>query len=137
MGKVAVTNEMSEFIGDRIASFASEAEERIRWLAPYVSEHDALPLYLGWTATIGIQADGEIVSWSTEGDYAGVRSVEDCNWELAALAVGSKRYPKLRGLLPIRSPGAIDCRCQNHPLFASGQVICEECCGLGWLPNSA
>ena len=129
--------ELSAFIAARVAGFSADAPERMRWAVPYVSEFAALPLYQGWTETIGIRPDGEVVRWSTEGDFAGVRPVEDRMWLLSALVVGAQRYPELAALLPERTPDAIDCQCLNHPLVASGQVLCGECGGVGWLPLRA
>lgn len=134
MGRVAVTEDTAAFIAARIAGFPAEADEPLRWLSRYVAEFGALPLYLGWLESIGIRPDGEVVSWSTESDYAGVRPVEDRTWLLSALVAACKRYPELLGLLPAREPGAVDCRCHNHPLLASGKVLCGECGGVGWLP---
>jgi hypothetical protein len=124
---------LSGWIAARIAGFPTEAPEQLRWQAPYVAKAVALPLYLGWTETIGIRADGEIVCWSTEGEYPGVRPVEDRYFWLSSLVSGSRRYPELRVLLPKRPVKAVDCRHLAHPLFAEGKVSCPECCGLGWV----
>jgi hypothetical protein len=124
---------MSAFIAARIAGYSEEAPERVRWESPFVAEFAALPLYLGWTETIGLRPDGEMVSWSTEGDYSGTRPVEDRLWVLSALVAGVERYSELRALLPERPAAAIDCQCRKHPLLASGRVLCGECGGIGWL----
>jgi len=134
--RVAVSSELSTFIAARVAGYPAEAPERLQWASPFVAEFAALPLYLGWTETIGIRPDGDLVRWSTEGDYAGVRPVEDRMWLLPALVDGARRYPELAILLPERPPGAVDCQCRNHPLLAPGQVLCGECGGVGWLPPS-
>ena len=94
-----------------------------------VDEFNALPLYVGWTQTIGIRADGEVVCWSTEGDYAGTRPEEDRSWLLTALVAGADRYPELRPLLPVRGPDAIDCPCRAIPLCVSGKVGCASAAG--------
>ena len=125
--------ELSAWIAARVAAFPSEASEQSRWEAPYVAEAAAFPLYFGWIETIGIRADGEIVRWSTEGEYAGVQSVEDRYLWLSALVIGSQRHPEFRILLPARPAGAIDCQHFQHPMFAEGKVICSKCCGLGWV----
>jgi hypothetical protein len=131
--RVAVSPELSAWIAARIAAFPAKAAEQLRWEAPYVSEAKALPLYLGWFETIGIRADGEIVRWSTEGEYPGVQSVEDRYVWLSSLVDASRRYPELRVLLPTRPVKAVDCRHLSHPIFAEGKVFCPECCGLGWV----
>ncbi len=135
--RVEVTPELSAFIAARIAGFPAEAPERLRWEAPFVAEFDALPLYVGWVETVGVRPDGEVVRWSTEGDYAGVRAVEDRVWVLSALVDGSRRYPELAALIPERPPDAADCPCRGQPVFASGVVLCGECGGVGWLPRNS
>src|SRR5687767_13058019 len=134
MARVQVSAADSAYIAARIAAFAREAPEPLRWQGPFVAEFNALPLYLGWTETIGLRADGEVVRWSTEGGYAGAPSVDDPLLVRVGLVEGAGRYPELRALLPTRGPDARDCPCRAHALFVSGQVICSECGGLGWLP---
>jgi hypothetical protein len=131
---VVVPPEIAAFIAARVAGYPDEASDRLRWAAPSVAEFGALPLYLGWTETLGIRPDGAVVRWSTEGEYAGVRPVADRTWLLTALVEGARRYPELVALLPERTPGATDCACRNHPLVTSGKVLCGECGGIGWLP---
>jgi hypothetical protein len=129
--RVEVSPELSAFIAARVAGFASEAPERRRWASPFVADFGALPLYLGWTETIGIRPDGEIVRWSTEGEYTGIQLVEDSRLVLSALVTGAEKYPKLRALLPDRPPGAVDCPCRNEPRFAPGKILCGSCGGVG------
>jgi hypothetical protein len=133
MARVTMPPELSSRIAARVGTFSSEAPEQLRWQAPHVAEAAALPLCVGWTETIGIRADGEIIRWSTEGEYPGVQPVEDRYLWLNALVAGCRRYPELRALLPTRPAGAVDCRHLAHPLFAEGKVFCPECCGLGWV----
>jgi len=134
VARITVSPEVSAFIAARIAGYPSEAPERLRWESPFVAKFAALPLYLGWTETIGIRTNGEVVRWSTEVEYPDARPVEEAMWVLSALVVGAERYPKLRTLLPARPPDAVDCPCRNHPLLASGKVLCGHCGGVGWLP---
>jgi hypothetical protein len=133
MARVPISSQDSLYIAGRIAAFSAEAPETWQWLLPYVTEFAALPLYAGWLETIGLRADGEVVRWSTEGDYAGALPVEDSSWVLIGLVEGTRRYPELRSLLPRRGAKDPDCPCQRHALFVSGKIICSECCGLGWL----
>jgi hypothetical protein len=134
--RVSISSEMAAFIADRIAGYSVEAPKQLRWQSPFVGEFAALPLYLGWTETMAIRADGELVSWSTEGDYAGVRHVEDRITVLSALVAGVERHPELRALLPERPPDASECPCRKHPLLASGKLLCGYCGGMGWLPSA-
>jgi hypothetical protein len=124
--------EVAALISARIAAYATESSH-----SPYVARFSALPLYVGWTETIGLRPDGQVIRWRTEGEYDGVLPVEEHNnWLLAALVAGTKKYPELQTLLPVRGPDAVDCRCQSVPIFAAGKIMCSECGGLGWLPKA-
>jgi hypothetical protein len=136
MTRLPVSPEVAARIAARIAEYPADAPEKSQWLAPYVAQHGALPLYAGWTETIGIRPDGELIRWSTEDDFDGTRPVEDRSWVLTALVAGANGYPELRPLLPVRGPDAVDCACRAIPLCVSGTVICGECGGLGWLPGA-
>ena len=59
--------------------------------------------------------------------------MEDRYVWLTSLVDVAKRYPELQPLLPVRPPGARDCRHLANPLFEQGKVFCPECCGLGWV----
>jgi hypothetical protein len=134
MARVLLTKDLADVIAFHIAAYPTEAPEPPRdWEAPFVAAFAALPLYRGWSETIGIRPNGELVRWSTEGEYEGALSLEDSFWALAALVVGVARYPDLSPLLPARPAGAVDCFCLGHPVFVSRRVICGECAGLGWL----
>jgi hypothetical protein len=135
MAHVQMPEGVAAFITDRVRQFAVEAPAQVRWLAPFVAEFGALPVYLGWIETIGIRPDGEVIRWSTEGEYPGARPVEDRTWLMTGLVEGSRRYAELLPLVPVRVPDADDCQCRGHPLFAAGRVIGGTCGGLGWLPR--
>lgn len=132
MARVAVSPEISVWIAGRIAGFPSEAPKQLRWEESYVAEFSALPLHLGWFETIAIRPDGEIVRWSTEGEYPGVRPVEDRFYWLPALVDGSRRYTELAVLLPQRPAGAVDCL-SCRPVFGEPGIICGDCLNLGWV----
>src|SRR5262245_53958161 len=85
MSRVSVTPEEAAFIQQRIERFAEEAPEELSWELPYVREHGALPLYLGWTETFGIRPDGELIRWSTEQWPDGAFDLNDTTWEKVAL----------------------------------------------------
>ena len=134
MTRVAVSLENSQYIARCVEAFRDDAPEKLRWQTPYVAEFFALPLYIGWTETIGLRADGEIVRWSTEGEYTGVRPVEDPVWVRAGLVEGSKRHPGLQGLVPIRPPSARTCPVCSGAGYPPGlpHIGCS-CGGVGWI----
>jgi hypothetical protein len=133
VAQVSVPADLAAFLRARITGYPAEAPESLQWATRFVSEFAALPLYFGWTETIALHPDGRLVCWSTEGEYAGVRPLEDRDWVVPALMAGADCYPELRALLPERPAGAVDCPCLKHPLFASRRVLCGKCGGLGWL----
>lgn len=135
MTNIAITKDAAAFIASRVAAFATDVADERRWLAPYVAQFNALPLYVGWTETIGIRADGEIITWSTEEEFADIQPLDDRTLVSIALVAGSKRYPELQHLLPQRGADAVDCACRDVPFLASGQAFCGTCGGLGWVPR--
>ena len=119
MTRLPVSAEVAARITARIADYPAEAPEKLRWLVPYVARFQALPLYIGWTETVGIRPDGELVRWSTEGDYEGTREVEDPILARIGLVEGAKQSAEFLPLIPGRPPGA---------------TTCPDCGGLGYIP---
>jgi hypothetical protein len=135
--QLAVSSELAAWLAERIAAYHEESPPELRWLGEYVAQAGALPLCPGWSETIGLRPDGEIVSWSTEGEYPGTKPVEDRYLWLTSLVSAAKRHPQLRALLPVRPPGAWDCPHLANPIFAEDKVFCPECCALGWVECAA
>ncbi len=135
MPQVLVGTEEKEFIRERIERFAEEAPVNLRWQAEHVRLNQALPLYIGWTETAGIRADGTLVRWVTE-DVTNTQELADSTWVNLALVQGAARYPQLESLIPSRPQSAKTCDACDGAGRAPGQppgVIC--CCGgIGWLP---
>lgn len=123
----------STFIADRIRAFDRESPERIRWLSSDVVRYGALPLYIGWTETIGVRPDGAIVKWSSEGEYEGCHPVDEIVLVRTALVEGAKRYPPLMGLIPTRPVGARTCEhCGGLGYFPQFPALICDCGGVGW-----
>jgi hypothetical protein len=98
----------------------------------------ALPIGGSMWADYYLRPNGDVVIVGEDLDQPDVDSVyTDRSHVLSVLVWGARRYPELQELLPIREPGAIDCRCRAIPIFAESKIICTECCGLGWLPAGA
>ena len=95
----------------------------------------ALPIGLSMWAAYFLRANGEVVVVGDDFDHPEVDTVHTERGQVVlALVWGSRRYPELTQLLPIRGPGAVDRQCRVIPCFAEGKVLCLECGGLGWLP---
>ncbi|HKO91813.1 MAG TPA: hypothetical protein VJU61_11700 [Polyangiaceae bacterium] len=129
--------EQAAFVADRVRHFARDAPETWSWQRGYVQEHRALPLYLGWTETLGIQPDGFLVRWSTEAEYDGVKSIVDPIECAVALTLGAERYPELQSLVPDRPRDVQHCSaCAGLGRFPQQPEVICECGGLGWRPRS-
>ena len=75
----------------------------------HVALHQALPLLVDWTATIGLTASGALLEWSTDEEPPWVRPVTDRRFMRIALAQGALKYPGIAPLVPVRPAEAIDC----------------------------
>ena len=85
-----------------------------------------------------LRPSGEVVVVGEDYDHPDVDTVHtDRSHVLRALVWGARRYPELRKLIPVRPPGAVDCRCRQIPIFAEGKALCPECGVPGWLPSDA
>jgi hypothetical protein len=135
-GVVMLPTDVAAWLKERISAFEQEAPEPLRWLAPHVAKHRALPLLVEWTETAGLRADGALVWWSTENDYVGLRPVHDARERNIVVVEGTKRYPFLASIVPARPSNAVECpHCHGDGRLAEPpeNVICY-CGGLGWLP---
>jgi hypothetical protein len=95
----------------------------------------ALPIGDDLWSSYYLRPNGEVVTVGEDFDNPDAdRVYTDEKRTLSTLVWGSRRYPELRELFPERPPGATDCPCLEHPLFAERRIICPECCGMGWLP---
>jgi hypothetical protein len=123
----------ASFVRERIRLFDREAPETWQWQSTYVRTHDALPLYLGWTETLGIRPDGSLVRWSTEQEYDGWKSIDRPGECALALVRAAEQYPTLSNLVPPRPSDAEDCRsCAGFGCFPQQPELICECAGLGW-----
>ncbi len=82
-----------------------------------------------------LRVNGDVVVLGEELDHPEAVTVHtEPGRVLGMLVWGSKQYPELMQLFPVRGPNSVDCPCMAHPIFATRKVICRECGGLGWLP---
>jgi hypothetical protein len=137
MPRVLVTDEERAFIEQRVDGYAHEAPTELQWQLPYVRAHGALPLYVGWTETAAIRPNGEMVRWSTEGDWPGARELSERIWVTTALVRGAERYPQLWRLVPSRPEGAHTCEaCGGTGRFPPRSEIICQCGGVGWIDGA-
>ena len=139
MWHVDLTPKQSLVIRQLIDEFAASPPDKLDWQIPFVREHDALPLYIGWTETTGIKSNGDIVIWNTEHS---VPFIDEIDTQLfhASLMDGVKRYPNVEFLVPSRPSTATTCDCCNgtgvFPVPKCSSVICK-CGGVGWLSEDS
>ena len=136
---IDLTPEQRSLIEKRLVEFfAGEAHEDCRKAA---ESAQALPLSLDWSACLAIRPDGEVI-WIDYDEPHQVRAVEDERERNIGLFQGSRRYPELRFLVPLRPPDATDCpscRGTGKLTFPAGYEHFDEtivcyCGGSGWLP---
>jgi hypothetical protein len=124
---------MLEAIENRIAEALAADDPTVEWLKPAVRTHRFLPLYLGWSSTLGLRPDGSFVRWDHEASPTELRPLRDGLWRRLAIFQGIKRYPELEALLPARPDEAVPCGAcgGSGELAGSPQLVCE-CGGAGW-----
>ena len=135
MWRVELTSEQSSIIKRLIDHFPEQSPDNLAWQEPFVRENDALPLYIGWSETTGIKADGHVILWCTE---PGMTFIEDIDKSLfrASLMDGVNRYSSLSFLRPKRPADAKTCsECLGTgtmPHERLEKMICQ-CGGVGWM----
>lgn len=133
--RVNLTKDEADLVERLIEAFAETMSES-NWNFPFVQKFRAIPLYTGWTETIALTPGGNIVRWSTNDEYDGLRPVDDRVFLRSAMMRGVKRYPQLQSLVPSRPLNAVTCDFCNgtgiFPIPRYSSVICK-CGGVGWL----
>jgi hypothetical protein len=133
MMQIDVPPSLSAWLAEKISTFNTDATPDRVWLAECVAAANALPLYEGWFDTIGLRPNGEVVQWSTEGEYLGIKRVEDRCFFLNSLVHATERHQELCLLLPSRPPTARDCDHLAIRGMVEKKLFCSRCCGLGWV----
>jgi hypothetical protein len=102
----------------------------------HAARQNSLPIGEDMWGDYYLRPNGDVVIVGEDLYQPDVDSVySDWKRVLPVLVWGSRRYPELQDVLPVRGPGAVDCACHSIPVFAEGKVLCPECDGLGWLPG--
>jgi hypothetical protein len=132
---IAISEAMRGAIEHRVAEFLREDDPRLRRLWEMVMTRRALPLYVGWLATIALCPDGTFLERLDETDEEIVRELTDPFWQRIALcAAVQERYPELAPLLPARPAHSRDCTtCEGGVLPRFPPAVLCLCGGLGWL----
>jgi hypothetical protein len=108
MSRVEIPPAVGAFIRNRILNFEKEVRPEDVSETPHVKQHGGLPLYRGWTETLAIRPDGELIKWSTE-EWPGAKEFDNPTWTKVALIQGAKTYPELAPLVPACPAAAVTC----------------------------
>jgi len=102
--------------------------------------HHVLPLWTDWVGCIALQPTGRLVFivWDDpeKVETLGAAGDQDRRMAHAARAEGSRRFPAISGLAPVRDASARvcpSCGGSGKPASIPDNVVCE-CGGLGWIP---
>ena len=106
------------------------------WAAAALREHDAVYLF----GTIGseavLQRNGDVRVFAAEqwpASDAYTDHIATPRERIACIAIGARRTPEFRELLPRRPMEAVDCaQCAGAGIMGAHGVLCAECAGLGW-----
>lgn len=126
---------LRESVLEQISAFLARDGTKLDWLKPAVAEHRFLPLYIGWTAVLGIDPDGVLVRWEIETDRPTHSVLINPYWQRVALCEGARVIPELRGLLPGRPMEAVRCDVCSGTGKMPGipdHFVCG-CGGVGWV----
>lgn len=131
---VVLTSDQSRYIAERIRRFVAEAPPGYQALAADVADLKVLPLLLGWTEITAIREDGQLVKFSTEGEYEGAVPVEDLVLARASLKAAADQHPGLEALRPLRGPESRDCDlCHGDGVLPGKPMLVCKCGGVGFL----
>ncbi len=100
--------------------------------------HNALPLILDMGGCIALRTNGELISFAWDHEENALPEIDPYN-EHIARAVGSRKYPEILGLAPVRGADASACTfCGGSGVLRPGipNLVCR-CGGLGWVPAPA
>jgi hypothetical protein len=126
---------VAEVVECALSQFLADSSPETLNLQRTAATLHALPLYLDWSGCLAIQTSGQIIYFDYDMPDS-VRIEEDPRIRNMALFQGSKKYPNLHVLVPIRPPDATECpHCNGKgELPESMKNIVCYCGGLGWLP---
>jgi len=105
------------------------------------SRHGVLPIMEDFMGCWAVHPDGGLVfvAWDDSDHLTPVREhIVDKPGTHVARALGSKRYPNLKGLAPVKTSESVVCpACGGSgiaPVSASSAFVCI-CGGLGWVTS--
>jgi hypothetical protein len=122
-----------------LAQLLASTEPELQLRRDVGRDHHALPLLLDMGGCFALRPSGEmiVIAWEAPHDTRPLTNPRDCHY---ARAVGSKKYPEIAGLAPVRTSQSVTCSmCNGTGIIRpdlNGVIVCS-CGGLGWLPETA
>ena len=127
----------SETIQQLLGQFQADSAPDPLGLRQIVKRSHVLPLFLDMGGCFAVRPSGEIISfgWDTPDE---IRVETNPRIRNLVLYQGSKKYPALRGFVPLRPSDAVECphskgKGELPEPFGQRNFVCY-CGGLGWLP---
>ena len=123
-----------------LEDYVTHPDEGAGELLRFARLHHVLPLWTDGVGCLALRPTGQLVffAWDDPEKLEPVGAAGDHDRRIvhAARAAGSKRFPLISGLAPVRDASARACPSCGGPgklLSAPENVVCE-CGGLGWVP---
>jgi len=123
-----------------LKDYLAHPDEGAGELLRFAQLHHVLPLWTDWVGCIALRPTGHLVflAWDDPEKLEPVGAAGDHDRRMvhAARAQGSRRFPTISGLAPVRDASARVCSsCGGSGKLASvaENILCE-CGGLGWVP---
>lgn len=133
------SNEHSKLITGLINEFIADPSPGQNDLRRLAADKQVLPLFLDSGGILTINGSGEILSFLWE-DTSCPRVENDPRIRNLALFQGSRKFPKLKDLVPVKPNNAQVCQdCGGTGIYHAikkidaDNIVCY-CGGLGWLP---
>ena len=112
-------------------------EHKIPAIGELARTKDCLPVYVDWTAFLGLGRDGACL-WVDHDEAPGNAEPVDDLVHLSILVSHAARVEGLEALLPSRPPARVDCeQCSGRGTIKVKDLeLGCSCGGLGWRPAS-
>ena len=130
----------AEAVEAAMRNYLTHPEEGAGELLRCAQLHHVLPLWTDWMGCVALRPTGQVVFFAWDDpekvEPVGAGGDHDRRMVHAARAEGSRRFPAIAGLAPVRDASARVCAsCGGSGKLASvaENIVCE-CGGLGWVP---
>lgn len=134
-----MTENLYRIVNSLIQEFLLESSPDPLDLRLLAIRENVLPILVDMGGIVAINAEGDVVSFTFD-DLCQPKIENDPRIRNITFFQGSRKYPELKGFLPLKSPDDQVCpHCQGTGLAPStisqraDNLVCY-CGGLGWIP---